>query len=290
MVLKGLLLAGVAAVCALSAPRGPEVIPATNSDPTARVATAGKLPTPEQFLALAESDPVAMYEACVRRYKQEVRGFRAVLHKQERVKDTLHPPEIVRVAVREEPFAVQMIWDSGIRDDVGGTVYAAGENGGIMTVWRPAKFIKYIPVNPKEGIATTASRYCVTDSSLSHSTYRSYLRWSYCRDRGILRYDFLGMKAIPEAGGRKCFVFRRYCVPNEIDNFSLSDPTVRDPSSDPAQAIYEITNYIDVELWLQIGSELKRADGQLIGSYWFRDVELNPTFSPNTFTPDGFKK
>ncbi|HEY2786840.1 MAG TPA: hypothetical protein VGJ05_17905, partial [Fimbriiglobus sp.] len=109
MVVKGLLLSGVAAVCALAAPRGPESAPPVATDPTSRVAREGRLPSPKEFLDLARNDPSGLLESCVRRYKQEVRGFRAVLHKQERVNGKLYPPEIVRVAIREEPFSVRMI-------------------------------------------------------------------------------------------------------------------------------------------------------------------------------------
>jgi hypothetical protein len=291
MVVKGLLFAGVAAVCALAVPRGPEPATAVTADPTDRVTLDGHLPAPDQFLRLAQSDPVAMFEACVRRYKQEVRGFKAVLHKQERLKDKLCPPEVVRVAVREDPFAVQMIWDEGVRSDVAGTVYAAGENGGLMTVWRPSALIlKTVPVNPRSDVATTASRYCVTDSSLSHAMYRSLMKWADAKARGELHYEFQGIKPVPEVGGRTCIVLHRTCVPDELDNFALDDQSVRNPGSDPAHAIHEITYFIDAQTWQQIGTLLKRADGQLVGSYFFRDVALNPSFPAGTFTSDGFKR
>lgn len=290
MVLKALLLAGVAAICALSTPRGPVRTNPAPPEPKGQITIEGRLPSPDEFLALAQSDPVALFEACLRRFKQEVHGFRAELHKQERVKGTLNPPEVVRVSVREAPFAVRMIWESGIKDDVAGTVYAAGENAGLMTVWRPTKFIKFVPLNPKEGLAAAASRYCITDSSQSHALTRSFIKWSDARTRGALHYEFLGVQPIPETGGRECLVLRRTCSPAEVDNFTLADATVRDPAADPAHAAHEITYYIDVQTWLQIGTVLKRADGELVGTYFFRNVELNPTFTAQTFTPDGFKK
>jgi hypothetical protein len=288
MVVKGVLFAGVATVCALSSPRG--IQPVATPPETAITLADGALPTQEQFLALARTNPPALFEACVRRYKKEVRGFTAEMHKQERLKGVLQPPEVVRVAVREDPFAVRMIWVSGARDDVGGSVYAAGENGGLMTVWRPTKFIKFVPVSPKEGLAATASRYTIVDSSLVHAMYRSFLKNTDAKARGTLRFECLGVKEVPETGGRSCVILRRYCTPDEVDNFSLDDRTVRDPAADPAHAIHEVTVYIDVDRWLQIGSVLKRADGEVVGSYFFRNVELNPSFPGKTFTPDGFAK
>ena len=45
---------------------------------------------------------------------------------------------------------------------------------------------------------------------------------------------------------------------------------------------------IDTERWLQVGTELRRGD-VLIGSYYYRDLELNPAFPPGTFTMPGLK-
>ena len=56
----------------------------------------------------------------------------------------------------------------------------------------------------------------------------------------------------------------------------------------------EVTIYIDAERRLQVGTELYRTepDGTrvLVGTYYQRDVELNPTFPPDVFTLEGLKK
>jgi len=48
--------------------------------------------------------------------------------------------------------------------------------------------------------------------------------------------------------------------------------------------------YLDAERWLQLGSELYRADGHLLASYYFRDVNLQPAFAPDEFTAEGLKR
>jgi hypothetical protein len=35
---------------------------------------------------------------------------------------------------------------------------------------------------------------------------------------------------------------------------------------------------------------LYRADGHLLASYYFRNVNLEPTFAPDEFTPEGLKR
>ena len=42
--------------------------------------------------------------------------------------------------------------------------------------------------------------------------------------------------------------------------------------------------YVDVETWLQVGSELHDSNGSLLGEYFFRDVRLNPAHDAKQFT------
>jgi outer membrane lipoprotein-sorting protein len=50
------------------------------------------------------------------------------------------------------------------------------------------------------------------------------------------------------------------------------------------------TFYFDRETWLQVGSILVDKDDQTIARYFFRDVEVNPDFSPGTFTRAALEK
>lgn len=45
-----------------------------------------------------------------------------------------------------------------------------------------------------------------------------------------------------------------------------------------------MTFSLDKETWLQTSSILKGKDGQLLGQFFFRQVQLNPVFPPDTFT------
>ena len=45
----------------------------------------------------------------------------------------------------------------------------------------------------------------------------------------------------------------------------------------------EVVVSIDTETWLQVGTVLKDEKGKLLGSYYFRDVKLNPTFKKGQF-------
>lgn len=284
----------VATVCLAAAPVGTAplgVRPGPDAaDPV--VGPDGPLSTSE-FDALAKSDPVAFLDACVRHYRENYRGFTAVLHKQERVAGTLNDPERVRIAVRDNPFAVRMVWEAGARSVAGypveGVLYAAGVNDGRMIVWRPRAFVKFWPTSPTGADARAASRYAVTEAGVAQATQRTLKAWGDAKRRGILKCESLGAKPVPELGGRVCHVLRRTCDPADVDPFLSSEPRP-DPARFPADAFRTVTVMIDAETRVQVGSELRRADGELVGSYFFRDVELNPAFASDQFKQAGFRK
>ena len=83
------------------------------------------LPSAERFAELAKTDPIALLDVCLSRYTREHTGFRATLEKQERLNDTLHPPEVMKVSVREKPVAVADLakrFESWLPDYMAGTI------------------------------------------------------------------------------------------------------------------------------------------------------------------------
>ena len=93
-------------------PRSSPSAPPTN-ETLERPADDGKpLPTSAND-ALAETDPTAFLEACIRRYDREVKGYHCTLHKQERLEGKLQPSEVIDVDFREKPFSVLMDWRKG---------------------------------------------------------------------------------------------------------------------------------------------------------------------------------
>src|ERR1700730_5998754 len=51
---------------------------------------------------LAKNDPIQFLTECLARYGQEVKGYRAVMQKQERIGSRLQPKEIIDVCFREK--------------------------------------------------------------------------------------------------------------------------------------------------------------------------------------------
>lgn len=244
--------------------------------------------TNADFARLAETDPVGMLAAAIRRYRADVRGYTAELHKQERVGGRLHPPEVIRLAVRESPYSVRMVWQSGARKVLGftveGVLFVAGQNHGKIKVWRPdALFLKHADVPTSDGTARSTSRYPITEAGVGQAVERTYRAWSAAADAEQLKWEYLGTRPVTEVGGRVCHVLRRTCPTPELDPFLVGEPAP-DPASRPSEAFSTVTVMLDAETWLQVGSELRRADGELVGSYFFRDVTINPPFTAESFT------
>lgn len=265
--------------------------------------TGKKLPTQEEFERLARENPVAMLEACLRRYEQAgVKGCTATLEKHERVQGDLHDPEIVQLTVAgevpehpgEQPnIRVRMIWKEGFRSLLGvkslGTLYPnpAAKNRNEMVAYTSLDFTK--TMKPKDYMARNASRYCITDAGLFRGMLRTYDAWKKRQAAGRLHAEYLGTRAEPRTGGRPCHVIHRSYPTPEVDSFAIDEAP--DPKADPQRdGATDVTVYIDAERWLQVGTVLKRAGGDLLGEYYFRDVELSTTdLSPNPFTVDALK-
>jgi hypothetical protein len=89
---------------------------------------------------------------------------------------------------------------------------------------------------------------------------------------GTLSLHYFGKTPVAQLDGRVCHKFGR--VP--------CDPTAKDGAW--GDFIHELTIFIDDETWLQTGSILRDAKGELIAEYFFRNIRLNPAFNPKQFT------
>jgi hypothetical protein len=254
----------------------------------------------EQFAKLAETDAVAMLAACLSNYDKEATGFRATLAKRERIKGKVHEPESVRVMAtgdvpgpdKKTHIRVRMIWDQGARADafgyqVRGSLYIEDQAPEQLVIFRPtAAFLKDFSVPYKSDLAREASRYCIKDAGLYRSMLRTYAAWKKRQDAGVLNITYLGRRPVPEVGGRECFVVKRTCKSAEVDPFALDEQPPTDPKIIDRDGFTEVTLFIDAERRLQLGTVIHRTDGELVGEYFFREVELvKAEFPSDTFTP-----
>lgn len=287
MIVRALPPLLLAAVCLFLAP-GTRPSAATSSAPAELLPLSpGGRPSQAEFDRLARTDPVALLEACVRRTRDELRGFRAVLSKRERMGGRLYDPETIRVTCREAPFAVLMKWDAGARRVLGSSVRATRYEAGAkdpFLVYRPdALFQKVSSVGPRDPSARAAARLGIEESGFAHAVRRTQLAWAEAARQGTLKVDYLGVRTHPDLGDRPCHVLRRTCA-DQIDPFVLADPPVEVTDANRADSFDTVTVWIDRETWAQLGSEQTR-NGELVARYFFRVTEWNPTFDRDEFSP-----
>jgi hypothetical protein len=263
----------------------PEILPQPDRTVAADASKHGELPHPAvepavldkaAMTELAKTEPVAFLTHVVERYDREVTGYKCTLEKQERVKGKLHPVEVVECCFREKPFSVRMDWKKGA-GRAAKTAYVKGENKGNVLVLPTglASLIGVVEKAPNGSEAKATSRYPVTEFGIQVGTKRTLASWKAAKKRGELKVTYNGIKKLEKLDNRPVWELKR--------------TGYESPESDSI-AETASTFYFDVENWLQVGSYLTGEDGKLVGSYYFRDLELNPEFDDDTFTRAGLKK
>ena len=235
----------------------------------------GPLPSQADMEKLARTNPVAFLENCLRKHAREVKGYTLKLHKQENIGGRINPAEVIDVSFRDQPHSVLFIWQDGARL-AERVLYVAGENGGMMLA-RPKGAVARLvagdvakrEVNGDD--AKQSGRYTLAQFGFRKAEERTLQAWRKAQEEQTLNVEYLGLKKVPEVGDRTCFVMRRI-----------------NKTPDP-DGVKETTFYVDAENWLQTGAVSKDETGLLVGSYFFRDVKLNPTFGKDQFTPAALK-
>jgi hypothetical protein len=280
-------------------------------EPPVVVDDHNRLPTADEFLQLAKTDPVAMLHASLIRYQREGNGsFTATLVKKERVHGEPKPPkeppeEVINLFVRgddAEPPCIEVLmkWQSGARKAMGAEIRATLYNekpapegtGGRVVTWRPNALVKTFTVNATDSMARDQSRYCIRDAGIYRGMLRTYEAWKRRQDAGTLTARYLGTELIAQLDGRLCHVVERSCPSPEVDPFELKKEADPEPSPKTvaAEGFTRVRIMIDVETWLQVGTELYRPDGELLAAYYFRNPDIKPTLPADTFTDAALKK
>jgi hypothetical protein len=231
-------------------------------------------PKPETLEKILETDPVRFLSMSLERYEKTIRGYKHVLEKHERIQGKLSRPEKVEARFREQPFSVYMEWieGAGLASKV---LYIAGENENKSTGkqmmlargWGPLKFLG-IQTREVDGTdAKKSGRFTIAQFGFKHSTERSLASMKRAQERGTLHVKYEGLVPVERLGGQKCYKFVR----------TPYDPYEEDD-------LNELTLFYDTEHWLQVGAVLKDAKGQLLGEYFFTDIQINPEFDAKQFT------
>jgi Protein of unknown function (DUF1571) len=208
-------------------------------------------------------------EKCLERYdQQDIRGYRLIMQKQERIGGRLHPLEVIEVFFRAHPHSVFMHWLKGARR-AENLLYVEGENDGKILV-HPTGLIgrldKVVALDPEGPEARAAGRFSVKDFGLRNTLQRTLNHWKAVKVEGTLQAEYLGVDKVHELDDRLCYTLRRRVQPEE-------------------DGVTEETLYFDKETWFQVGTMLRGYGGRLMGEYLYRDIQLNPEFKSDQFQP-----
>ncbi len=230
----------------------------------------------EPLRELAEQDPMALVRLGIERYREEVDSYRCTFIKQELLPDGLSEEQVIEVRYREEPHTVYMIWkenaDSARRglyvdhpdfvDDEGRKLGRFEPNGAVARL-----FVKDIMLPVDGPRARKASRRSINEFGFM-STYNLLYTYNEAAERrGVLDLKYSGTGVID---GRPTFVITRNL------------PYASDPDGFPDA---RMVLHID-QAWLLPVAVYSYADQQereLLGSYVYADVELNPDFTDEDF-------
>ncbi len=219
--------------------------------------------------SLPDPDILTFLQMCIDRYQREVTGYRCILDKQERVGSTpsgggrLLPPESVTAEFREHPFSVHMKWlrGAGLAQEV---LYVKGQNNGKMLVKLSGIGLVW-PKSLDDPQVKQSGRYGIEEFGMLKGIARTLHDWKEARAEGKLNVKYEGVYQVAQVGNRSCYKIHRTGYP---------DP----------EGIADVILYIDTERWLQVGSILRGEQRQLIGEYFFRDIEMNPSYPPSYFS------
>jgi hypothetical protein len=138
------------------------------------------------------------------------------------------------------------------------------------------KLVKVVKRKVDSEEARQSGRYTVDQFGFKNSLQRILTSMETAKQKGTLHLEFLGETKVFESDQRICFKLKR---------------TYAAPEADGTE---DLTLYVDRENFLPIGivvrGKIDAATGnrELLGEYFFRDLRLNPQFSPQQFNEAAF--
>ena len=227
-------------------------------------------------VAKAVPDPMALVEAGQTRYRETVREYRCVLTKQEMLGNGLSDVQEIEVRFRDAPRAIYMFWNKNpakarraLYMDGPDYVNGRGEpmvrvepNGAVARL-----FTKDVMVKAHGADARKSSRRTIDECGFD-STFALLKRFNaIAEERGVLDLRYAGAGTID---GRPTHVIVRD-LPYE--------------GSDGPYPDARMVLHLDQEWLLPVAvySYADHQERQLLGSYVFTNVELNPGFDERTF-------
>lgn len=225
---------------------------------------------------LAGRDPMALARLALERYERDVREYRCMLIKQERVGGKLGPVQEIAVQFRDEPYSVYMTWLKNVGDskralfintpdyvDSKGRKFAQVEPAGAII----RLFVKKVNIPIRGARARSASRRFIDEFGFRSTLDLLLQLHELASKNGVLDLRYGGES---EIDGRPTHFIVRY--------LPYAGPNGRYPDA-------KMVAHFDQETMMPVAvySYADRAGTELLGSYLFTQIELNPGFSDQDF-------
>lgn len=235
----------------------------------------------DPFEVRARRDPLSALRQASQECERLVRDYVCTFVKQEQVQGRLRKAQDIRVQCRTEPFSVLMEWLTN-KDKCDRVLYVKGKwlngDGGDQAWADPAGWAIDLLLGPKGGVlqnihgrmAEATARRTVDQFGFIN-TFDLLLKYSdMARERGELDLAYLGQS---ELNGQQTYLFQRRL------------PYTGEDGRYPERLLLV---HLDRDTRLPIGVFTWADDEkqELLGSYVFKDVELNPGLPDEVFSKE----
>lgn len=226
--------------------------------------------------ALAQRDPMALVRLGRQEYEKDVHEYNCTLIKQERLGEKLSDVQEIEFRFRDAPRAVYMIWKSNA-DATRRALYMdqndfVDKQGRKLARVEPAGavarlFVKdiFMPIHGPE--ARKASRRAIDEAGF-RAIFELLEKYNgIAAERGVLDFSYGGTGTVD---GRPTFVFTR--------NLPYEGPA--GPYPDARMILHVDQQWL---LPVAVYSYADRDEKELLGSYVFTQIDLNPDFGDDAF-------
>jgi hypothetical protein len=221
-------------------------------------------------------DPLELLDRGWQHYRENIERYRCTLRKQERLADGLTEVQRVEVRFRESPRTVYMLWQEHA-DEVRRALYKdapefVDREGRKQARIEPAGaiarlFVKDLMIDIHGKRARESSRRTIDECGF-HATFELLNQTNeLAAEHGVLDIRHVGSGA----------------VDNRPTHILVRELPYEGPDGPFPEA--RLVVHIDQEWLLPVAiySYADRQERELLGSYVFTDVELNPQFSEDAF-------
>lgn len=213
---------------------------------------------------LVRTDPIACLQNSLRLYHHNVQAYHATFLIRESEHGKLEEQDIVDAWYREKPLSIFMHWIEGPSQSQGVAYVQGGSDGKVQVRTAYARWV--FPFDLDSSRTKSLKNF-----GLKRATERLLNEVNSGLADGEVRADYLGDQTLEALKNRPCHqVSVHFAVPRE-------------------KGVTDIEAYLDKDSWLQIGTVLKSGTGDVVGDYFFTDLQINPEIRADQFEKTALK-